>query len=206
MKKLSVIIPVYNQEILVIKALDSIPNRKDIEIIVIDDASTDNTRANLLDYIKNSSKDIILLYNEENKGLGYTANRGYDTASGEYIVLLDSDDYFITNEFEKCLDELDGTDLIYFDLRINNGNIIRLTPKTKEGYPGEVKFMRKDFIGETRCPNIRRASDRYFYQELLKKQPTEKFTNKVIKHYNFPRVGSLSYLTRNGMWKYNILL
>ena len=45
---------------------------------------------------------------------------------------------------------------------------------------------------------IRAVEDYYFYQELIKKNPTEKFTNKVIKHYNYPRKGSLSYLHKKG--------
>lgn len=69
--KISVIIPVYNQQDLVIKAIDSIPKRDDIEIIVIDDGSIDNTWNNLLEY-RNKHPEIlnlILLYNEGNKGV-----------------------------------------------------------------------------------------------------------------------------------------
>ena len=195
----TVIIPVYNQEHWVIRALNSIPKRDDIEIIVIDDGSNDNTWNNLLEYrCKNiEDRNIILLYNEENKGVGYTVNRGYDTASGEYIVLLGSDDYF-TNSFEESLEELDGTDLIYFNLVDNTGKIWKVTPKTKDILVGSVKFMRREFIGDTRCPEIRAVEDYYFYQELMKKKPTEKFTNKVIKHYNYPRKGSLSYMHKRG--------
>lgn len=197
--KLSVIIPVYNQEELVIRALDSIPKRDDIEVIVIDDASIDNTWNNLLEYRKNHFEEIniVLLYNEDNMGVGYTLNKGYDVASGEYIVLLGSDDYF-TEEFEESLEELDGTDLIYFNLVDNTGKIWKVTPKTKDILVGSVKFMRREFIGDTRCPEIRAIEDYYFYQELIKKNPTEKFTNKVIKHYNYPRKGSLSYLHKKG--------
>ena len=132
-KLLTVIIPVYNQEELVIRALESIPARKDIEIIIIDDGSTDNTWNNLLNYRNDNLgvRDIILLYNKENKGVGYTVNRGYDNAKGKYIVLLGSDDYF-EKEFEESLKELDGTDLIYFNLQDNTGHIWKITPKIKE--------------------------------------------------------------------------
>lgn len=197
--KLTVIIPVYNQEKLIIRALESIPKRKDIEIIVIDDCSTDNTWNSLLKYRNNNleDKNIILLYNEENKGVGYTVNKGYDNAKGEYIVLLGSDDYF-TDEFEDILSELDGTDLIYFNLKDNLGKIWSVNKRSKHILVGSVKFMRRAFIGDTRCPEIRAVEDYYFYQELMKKKPTEKFTNKVIKHYNHPRKGSLSYLHTKG--------
>lgn len=196
--KLSIIIPVYNQEDLIIRALDSIPTRDDIEIIVIDDKSTDKTVSNLFAYMfHNDDKNIMLLQNKENKGVGYTVNRGYDTAIGDYVVLLGSDDYF-TEEFEGSLKELDGTDLIYFNLEDNIGKEWILNKETKNILVGSVKFMKREFIGNTRNPEIRIAEDYYFYQELMKKKPTEKFTNKVIKHYNYPRKGSLSYMHKRG--------
>ena len=190
--KVSVLIPVYNQQELIIKALDSIPNRDDIEIIVCDDGSTDNTFETITTYLTyNETKNIVLLYNKENKGVGYTVNKLYDNATGEYVVLLGSDDYFYKDEFNKAINELDGTDLVYFDLIDNNGYRFVINEKSKNTYCGSVKFMRREFIGETRCPEIRAREDFYFYNELLKKKPTEKFTNLAIKHYNFPREGSL---------------
>ena len=193
--KLSVIIPVYNQEKLVIRALDSIPIRNDIEIIVIDDGSTDNTWNHLLDYRKKNviEKNIILLYNEHNKGVGYTVNKGYDNAHGEYIVLLGSDDYF-TDNFNEYIDKLDGTDLIYFNLEDNTGKIWKITPQNRNSYVGSVKFMRREFIGDTRCPEIRALEDVSFHKGLMAKHPTEKFLNVVLKHYNFPRENSLTDL------------
>ena len=198
--KVSVIIPVYNQEELVIKALDSIPVRDDIEVIVIDDGSTDDTWSVLLEYHKQTSlNNFILLYNEENKGVAHTVNRGYDVANGEYVVLLGSDDYFITIEFIKALSCLNGRDLVYFNLEVNNGDIWRLNPDTKLGYCGSVKFMRRAFIGDTRNPEDKKAGeDYYFYNQLLAKNPTEIFTNLVVKHYNYPRQGSLTNLSLEG--------
>lgn len=184
--KVTVIIPVYNQEVLVIRALESIPKRDDIEIIVIDDRSTDDTWINLLEYTK-ENPEVILLYNEENKGVGYTVNKGLDNAKGEYIVLLGSDDYFYKEEFEQVLDELDGTDIVYFNLKSNDGFEWYLNEDTKHIYCGSTKFIRRKFLGKTRNPEIRVKEDKYFYKKLLKKHPTEKFTYKIIKHYNYPR-------------------
>ena len=83
--KISVIIPVYNQEKLIIKAIESIPKRSDVEVIVIDDGSTDNTWNELLKYINDHEElvNFILLYNEKNEGVAYTVNKGYDNANGE---------------------------------------------------------------------------------------------------------------------------
>lgn len=190
--KLTVIIPVYNQEELVIRALESIPQREDIEIIVIDDCSTDNTWDKLMEYVlERPELNIKVFHNEQNKGVGYTVNRGYDNATGEYIVLLGSDDYFV-EEFESALNELDGTDMIYFNLKDNTGSIWKITPKNKDSYVGSVKFMRRAFIGNTRCPEIRVIEDAYFHKALMEKKPTEKYLDRVLKHYNFPREGSLT--------------
>ena len=198
--KVSVIIPVYNQENLIIKAIESIPKRKDIETIVIDDCSTDKTWRKIVDY-RLENEDYInlrILQNNENKGVGYTVNRGYDEAKGEYIVLLGSDDYFYTENFEKIINELDGTDLVYFNLKLNDGFVWKLNEQTKRDYCGSTKFIRRDFLGETRNPELRAREDWYFYLELLKKNPTEKFTNLIVKHYNFPREGSLTWIACNG--------
>ena len=195
--KVSVIIPVYNQEELVIKAIESIPKRDDIEIIVIDDGSEDNTWKKLIEYRNYHPYmfNLILLYNEVNKGVSHTVNKGYDCAEGEYIVLLGSDDYFYTDKFEEIMKELDGTDLVYFNLQVNNGDVWRLTPENKTGYCGSVKFMKRTFIGSTRCLEDKKAGeDWFFYQELLKKNPTEKFTDIIVKHYNYPRENSLTDL------------
>lgn len=195
--KVSVIIPVYNQEELVIKAIESIPKRDDVEVIVIDDGSDDATWDNLLSY-KNANPNffnLILLYNEENKGVAYTVNKGYDNAKGEYVVLLGSDDYFYTDKFEEIMNLLDGTDLVYFNLEVNSGNVWSLTNESKTGLCGSVKFMRREFIGTTRNIEHKKAGeDFFFFKELLGKNPTEKFTNITAKHYNYPRRNSLTDL------------
>lgn len=192
----SVIIPVYNQEKLITKAINSIPKRDDIEIIVIDDKSTDNT----LNVLKKMKRKINIIANEVNKGVGYTFNQGLNNAKGEYIIRMDSDDYMYPNVFNDMVDnDLDGTDMVYYDLEINNGKILPTTRQNRSGRCGTVKFMRREFIGDTRCPEIRTAEDKYFNDALLYKQPTEKFTNKVLIHYNYPREGSLYDLTVKGM-------
>lgn len=184
--KVTVIIPVFNQEELVIKALESIPIRDDIEIIVIDDGSTDKSQENISKWV-NDKNNVLFIINNENKGVAYSVNEGYDYAQGEYIVLLGSDDYFYTDKFEECMTKLDGTDLVYFDVKVNNGDIWELNNESKTVLCGSYKFMRKEFIGNTRCANKKTGEDVPFYKELLSKKPTEKFTHIVVKHYNHPR-------------------
>ena len=197
--KVSVVIPVYNQESLIERAIRSIPRRDDIEIIVVDDGSTDDTWNKLVTIgIELNDPNFIVLHNRKNMGVGYTVNRGLDIADGEYIVLLGSDDYFYTDEFLKAMEQLDGTDLVYFDLKVNDGSIFKLTEESKRNLCGSTKFMRKEFVGDTRNPDIRQGEDWFFYEELLKKNPTERFTNLIVKHYNFPRKGSLTDIAVHG--------
>ena len=193
MKKLSIIVPVYNQQDLIIRALDSIPKRKDIEVIIIDDGSTDSTFKNCYKWIRqNNWLDIRLLKLEQNEGLGNAKNIGYDEAKGEYIHQLDSDDYLITSEYEKVIEELDGSDMVYINLQINDGTIFFVNKDTQRNYCGGcARFIKKDFLGDTRCPNIRATEDWYLNEELQKKPHTDKFTNITAYHYNYPREGSL---------------
>lgn len=190
--RLSVVIPVYNQEILLKKALDSIP--KKCQIIVVNDGSTDGTLDTAQKFADdNQDIDVIILSNETNLGVASTVNRGIDAATGDYIVLLGSDDYFYTGAIERVMDMMDGTDLIYFNLRTNEGQIFKLTPETKHMFCGSVKLMKREFIGDTRNVEGTRCSEDYiFYMALMSKNPTEKFTDITAKHYNFPRIGSLT--------------
>lgn len=188
--KVSVIIPVYNQEKLVIRAIHSIPKRDDIEIIVIDDGSTDRTMEAVF-WEQEHFDRLLLLTRGQNMGPGYSRNEGLDLATGEYVVMLDSDDYFYTGGFLECMKQLDGTDMVYYNLKINDGNVWRLTKDTRINLCGTTKFIRREFIGKTRYPDLRIGEDWNFNMALLAKNPTEKFTDITVLHYNFPREGSL---------------
>lgn len=181
--KLSIIMPLYNQQSLFKIGLDSIPARDDIEIIVIDDGSTDDSLMEVREYQMHTPKNITVLRNSENMGVAYTVNKGLDNARGEYVVLLGSDgDYFI--DLNRGMGELDGTDLIYFPLRVNDGSFL-------DNKTGSCKFMRREFIGETRNPLLLNCEDNAFYELLKKKNPSEKTIDCMCKHYNYPREGSL---------------
>lgn len=194
--KVTIIIPVYNQQDLVIRALKSIPIREDIEIIVIDDGSTDNTFNNLINYRENINQNIAVLYNETNKGVAYTVNKGFDNANGEYIVLLGSDDYFYTENFEKAMNELDGTDFIFFQTK-NNYGMVELDEHNK---CGSFKFMKKEFIKNFRNDEFRIAGEDYhLWNEMIKLNPSIKEIDLIVKYYNYPRKGSLNWELNEGL-------
>ncbi|WGV25758.1 glycosyltransferase family 2 protein [Halotia branconii] len=125
-KLVSVIIPCFNAEKWVAEAIDSCLKQtySDIEIIVIDDGSTDNS----LEIIKSYGNQIIwqtLLH----KGGNYARNRGLYLAKGEYIQYLDADDYILPEKIERQVNFLEATDadVVYGDWRhqrhLPNGSI-----------------------------------------------------------------------------------
>tara|TARA_Y100000590_G_scaffold201045_1_gene228463 strand:- start:2556 stop:3410 length:855 start_codon:yes stop_codon:yes gene_type:complete len=102
MKKVSIVIPVYNVEKYLSKCLDSVCNQtlKDIEIICINDCSQDNSLEVLQKYAEEDSR-IKLVDFKENKGVSVARNTGISLATGEYIGFIDSDDYIDFDFYEK---------------------------------------------------------------------------------------------------------
>lgn len=192
MIKVSIIMPCYNSERFVHKALSSIPKRDDIEIIVINDGSVDNTQKIIDEF------DTVLIYHEENLGIGQSRKDGLKEAHGEYIMFFDSDDTINEDAFNKALEMLDGSDIVYYDLIQNDGVVLHLTPETKGIYPGAVKFIKKSYIDNFEYPVIREYEDVYFNGELHSKEHTEKYTNLIVVNYNFPREDSTSAKWRRG--------
>ena len=97
--KISIIIPVYNGEAFLKTAILSIQNQdfKDIEIIIVDDSSKDNS-VNLIKEIMKTEPRIILYQNEENEGNLYTKTKGVMHSRGEYVMILDEDDMYVQRE------------------------------------------------------------------------------------------------------------
>ena len=93
MPKVSVIVPVYNVEKYITRCLTSLINQTldDLEIILVNDGSTDNSVAIIREYKR--QHDNIILVEKENGGLSSARNFGLVYATGEYIAFLDSDDY-----------------------------------------------------------------------------------------------------------------
>ena len=114
MKKLSIIIPVYNVSKYISQCLDSILNQsfKDVEIICINDGSTDNSLEILQSY-KNRGVTII---DKANEGSGVARNAGLAIAQGEYVFFVDGDDWIENDSLEKMVSKADelSTDILIF--------------------------------------------------------------------------------------------
>ena len=99
--KVSIVVPIYNVEKYIRQCLDSLINQtlRDIEIILIDDGSPDSCGQIIDSYAKNDSRIIVV--HKENGGYGSAVNEGFNRASGEYIGIVEPDDYVELDMYEK---------------------------------------------------------------------------------------------------------
>lgn len=115
--KISIIIPCYNVEKYLNECLDSLVNQtfKDFEIICVDDGSSDNTLLILKQY--EQKYPYIKVITQENQYAGVARNNGMKHAQGEYLLFLDSDDFFELDMLEKVYDKAISTkaDIVLFD-------------------------------------------------------------------------------------------
>lgn len=198
MIKLSFVIPVYNQEKLLYKCVESIPKRDDIEIIIVDDGSTDNTIGIINELVSVQYPDYVgAIICKTNHGVSHARNLGLEKARGEYVMFVDSDDYLITDKINYIIDKyLPGDwDIVFYDMEFNNKIISRSTKDNRKERWGMFKIIRKSFISNLRFTVGKQyAEDKEFHVKLMKKKPKWICTNLVAYHYNYPRVGSLSYI------------
>lgn len=121
----SVIMPAYSSERFIGDAISSVLAQTvtDWELIVIDDGSRDRTVEIVSDYAKKDPR-IHLMVNEKNMGAGNTRNRGLDVCRGEYVALLDSDDYWQPQMLEKMIARARETqaDILYCSYAIVDEN------------------------------------------------------------------------------------
>lgn len=103
----SVIIPVYNAEKHILECINSVTSQtyRNLEIIIVNDGSTDNT----LEVIKTIRDERIILINQENRGCSSAKNTGINRAQGNYIQYLDADDALSPDKIEKQLIKLENT-------------------------------------------------------------------------------------------------
>jgi glycosyltransferase involved in cell wall biosynthesis len=123
MKILSIIVPTYNMEDYLKRCLNSVLNHKwdeDLEVIVVNDGSTDRTLQIALTY-KEKFPEIVTIMDKENGNYGSTINAALSVIQGKYVKILDADDWFDTNEFERFIKQLRNieSDLVISDFTIN---------------------------------------------------------------------------------------
>jgi len=117
--EVSIIIPAYNSEAYIAQALESILNQtyKNLEIILVDDASTDSTIKIARNF---DDRRLKIISNKQNHGVSYSRNCGIKAAKGNWIALLDSDDWYAPERLEKLLKvaQAENADLVGDDLNL----------------------------------------------------------------------------------------
>lgn len=117
---ISIIVPMYNASNTIVRCLDSINilplKKEELEVIIVDDCSTDNTLEILNEYASQHS-NMVVLHQEVNQRQGAARNRGIDIAKGEYIAFCDSDDTIVADGVMNALKAVSETkaDICYFD-------------------------------------------------------------------------------------------
>ncbi|MBR3362411.1 MAG: glycosyltransferase [Bacilli bacterium] len=122
MPKVSIIVPAYNEGARIIKCLNSLVNQtfSDIEIVVVDDGSTDDT----LDILNNYNNDKLVILSKENGGQGSARNLALKKSKGEYIMFVDADDYVDETIVEKLYNSVlnENADISVCDIyKVING-------------------------------------------------------------------------------------
>ncbi|PQL95668.1 glycosyltransferase family 2 protein [Apibacter adventoris] len=165
--KISIIVPVYNVEPYIAKCLESIVHQslKELEIVIINDGSTDNSLNIIEQYSKNYS--FIKVYNKSNGGLSDARNYGIKHANGEYLAFVDGDDWIDSKMMEEMynLGIKHNAEIVFCSLeKVNeNNNSIELLPQMPQSK--EKIFLKEDFsiFGEMSCF----ACNKIFKKELF---------------------------------------
>ena len=198
MPKVSVIVPVYNVEKYIEKCLDSLVNQtlEDIEIIIVNDGSTDNSETIIKKYLEKYPNKIAYL-TKQNGGLSDARNFGLLYAQGEYIAFLDSDDYVEKNIYKDMygLAIKENSDLVECDFiweypnkqRIDTGEIYNGKHEMLEKIRVVAwnKLIKRSVLEETQVkfPKGYRYEDVEFTYKLLPYIEKVSFLKKPCIHY-----------------------
>ncbi|MBW8361878.1 MAG: glycosyltransferase family 2 protein [Kaistella sp.] len=153
---ISVIIPVYNAENSIERALDSVKNQTwkgDFEIIVINDGCTDRSAEIIENYRQKNPQMNIVFKNLENGGVSKARNAAMKIAKGEYIALLDADDEWLPGKTQKQMDYLENMDYgIDFLATARNNRI--LFPYSIKNNLAEITFRKLMIRNEAQTPTV----------------------------------------------------
>lgn len=198
MPKVSIVVPVYNVEKYIRKCMDSLVNQslQDIEIIAVNDGSTDNSISILNEY-KEKFPNIIKVYSKTNGGLSDARNYGMKYATGEYIAFVDSDDYVERDMYEKMYNKAkeEDSDMVECDFvwefpnkkKVDRGVAYR-NKNEMIVYARVVawnKLIRKKIIDEIHIeyPKGLRYEDIEFFYKMVPYYKKVSFVKEPLVHY-----------------------
>jgi hypothetical protein len=195
--RLSIIIPTYNVEKYINECLASIiPQITDeVELIIIDDCSTDQTVDRIMEYYEKTHFNVTLTKLKKNGGVSHTRNVGLERATGEYVAFIDGDDY-VANDYVKTILNVIRTGDDYYTMswrsfeqeqkvykshRLPNPAVwARVFKRSIIKYPFDEEFVRGEDI-------------RFLEQNIIGKSLIGGTIPNVLYHYRFGRSGSLTH-------------
>ena len=219
MIKVSIIVPVHNSASYLNKCVDSLlaQTLQEIEIILVDDASTDSSRELLADYESRNPGKIRCLYLDENIRQGGARNRGMEIAKGEYIAFVDSDDFVELDMCRALYESADGADMCgadYWidrdgalqDVQLNFGEGTEMTPEKKAVFIAGCGFFvgriyRRELLDRynLRFPERTFYEDAYFnFMTALYAKTCVKTSGQYYHYYQSPD----STVRANGIHQY----
>jgi len=183
----SVIIPNYNNEIFLKNVISKILENtyNNIEIVIVDDCSTDSS----IEIVKQFSNEKIRLYeNKENNGTYYSRNKGILLSKGEYILIVDGDDYIDSTYIENMVDRLKNSDKNVWGYGKNfervylNSKMSVINKKKSQFY--NILFKRKLFNYLGFFHNSRFGADsEYIFRAQIYKYPIKYDNNNTIQYH-----------------------
>ena len=162
----SVIIPSYNKQDFIEQSINSVINQtyKNIEIIVVDDCSSDKT----LNILKKYENKIKLYVNNINKGASFCRNYGFKKSRGKYIAHLDCDDYYHKNKIYKSIDYINKNNhfFIYTNVNLINSNGKKLNNNNNIQSIGEGDISKKLLLNEISITNSTLVAKRECFNKV----------------------------------------
>ena len=165
---ISIIVPVYNASPYLHRCIDSLINQTigNIEIILIDDGSKDNSLSICKEYATRDKRVIVI--EQENNGVSVARNKGIEYSNGEFILLLDSDDWLALNTVEILLNEqqIYNADCVVFGFNQTSGNI--WAPNKNITYHSSIE-LKKEFPYWLNTELLSSSVNKLYKKELIKR-------------------------------------
>ena len=197
--KFSVIVPAYNSEKHIAKGLESISTQsyKDFELIVVCDSCVDNTEEVAKRY---GARTISVDYGTD----GLTRDAGLRMATGDWILFMDDDDWFMHEfcfqQLADVLDKIDVDVLCFGYICKGRGYMRQSFEEINDDRCVNVwsKCWKRSVLGDAHFGNVQYCSDRYFVRRALRNVRSIGFWDMPIYYYNFMRKGSQTDMLVHG--------
>lgn len=183
---ISIIIPTYNRASSISKSVRSVlaQTYKNIEVIVVDDGSTDNTKQlieNICDY---RLKYINL---DTNAGACNARNKGIEMAKGDYIAFQDSDDVWKIDKLEKQIYALkkNNVDLVFCAYEKINEKKQIILPQLKEGYVSRKELLRQSIVSTQTLLGKKKCFEKVKFDESMPRLQDYDITIRLSKEFKF---------------------